>query len=76
MARIVKTIIQVTVLHEEGTDPNLMDLEDLAHEIDQGDWLGSTSMVSSEVLPDDCVVAECQALGNDGSFFVLESEEE
>jgi hypothetical protein len=67
MTKIVKTVITVTVLHQAGSLEG-MDLADIAYEIDEGDWLGQTEM-REELVPDDRVRAECEELGNDGSFF-------
>lgn len=72
--KIEKAVIEVTVLREvdEGGRYVPIDhyrLEEIGYEIDEGDWLGSTRVVSVEEVHPDNVNAQAQALGNDGSFF-------
>jgi hypothetical protein len=77
---IKKITLTVTVL----IDDNLSDveaignysLETIASEIEQGDWLGSWNVDSIDDVPDDKVQEECEALGNDGTFFGSDDEEE
>ena len=48
--QINKTIMQVTILHPRGESVAGMDLGQIASEIYDGDWLGLSSIVSSEPL--------------------------
>lgn len=72
---IHKTILQVVVLSEDPL-PEDISLADVAFQIDEGDWIGSTSFVNHTLLltaPE--VVHELQEIGNDGSFFNFEDDE-
>lgn len=68
---IIKTIIQVTVLHDENAvPPTRMCLGDIAQEMDEGCFVGNYEVVSSDPLENDQVVLdELLAVGNDGTFF-------
>jgi hypothetical protein len=66
---ITKTTITVTVLHDNDLDLSQFELTQIAHEITGGDWLGTYEIAKVEAVPDDKVVDECVAVGNDGTFF-------
>lgn len=72
MAKIIKTIITLTLLHREDFPLSQMSLEQIGHEMDEGDCVGSFGTVSEEAVPLAKVPAELEALGNDGTFFDLE----
>lgn len=74
---VFKTKITVTVLCEEpfGDGATLqaalsnMDLADICHEMDQGDFVGIVEVGEPEEIAADKVAEELEAVGNDGSFF-------
>ncbi|CAN7783301.1 hypothetical protein LJR175_008311 [Variovorax sp. LjRoot175] len=69
---ILKTVIEVTVLHREGIADGGLDaysLRQIAHEIEEGDWLGAHEITSVEEVQKELLHGEQLALGNDGSFF-------
>jgi hypothetical protein len=67
--KIRKTIIALTILHEADEKVEGLGLEHIAHQINEGGWLGGSAILSAEDLDPDKVSLECKALGNDGSFF-------
>lgn len=73
---IQKTVFTVTVLHEKGAPIGHMDLEDVLSEIDTGDMLGACGTPMTVDVPPEAVEDECRAVGNDGTFFATDDEEE
>jgi hypothetical protein len=72
---VQKKTITVTLLIDDSVSDSDMiaySLEEIAREIDSGDWLGKWEVTSSVPVPDDQVQMECEAIGNDGTFFVRE----
>lgn len=66
---IRKTVIKLVVLCESDMHPSEWSLQDIAEGIDTGPMLGQWSVESTDLVPKDRVQEECEALGNDGSFF-------
>lgn len=72
---VVKTVIQVTVLHTQDQNMEALSLTQIGHEIDEGDFLGSYQTVECSPVPRSALVQEQLALGNDGSFFEYLTDE-
>jgi len=64
-----KTIIKVTVLSEEPYDNT--DVDQLAHDITDGDCSGEVQIVSSKVLTGRQAAKALQTQGSDPDFFGL-----
>lgn len=78
---VFKATITLTVMLEadnEAAAVQTLDsasLADLAYEIDQGSWIGSsTEAVVVEVTGDTAISEALVTLGNDGTFFTREDE--
>ena len=72
--RIYKHTIQVTVLSNYSNPASVFGkdwgLADVAHEIDEGDAIGSTEVTKTEKIEGAVAIRkELLAIGNDGSFF-------
>lgn len=69
--KIIKKVLELTVLMHADDEEQFshMSLETLGNEIDEGTMIGATRELSSEVVPDEKVMAELKAIGNDGYFF-------
>ncbi|QMI49820.1 hypothetical protein [Burkholderia sp. MBR-1] len=75
--KVRKTIIQFTVLHDDGQDLSSMSLRDIAYECDEGGYIGGgLALVSHEALTRLQVDAEAAKLGSDASFFDSDPEED
>ena len=75
--KIYKSIWQVVVLSGE-TASGSMSFEEMVYQIDEGDALGSYSVIErQEIEGTKAIVQACEEVGNDGSFFsfLLEDEE-
>jgi len=64
-----KTVIKVTVLSEEPYDNT--DIDQLAHDITDGDCSGDVEIVSSKVLTGRQAAKALQGQGSDPDFFRL-----
>lgn len=73
---ILKTTITLTVFHRKDVDIPNMSWPNILYQIDQGESIGSTEIVSTEPVPEDKVNDELIAIGNDGSFFDDLSDED
>mgnify|MGYP000321263279 CR=1 FL=1 len=74
MTKLIRTVIQVTVLHAAHTDAEVqsveaMSLEQLGVFINEGDGLGESRTVSIDEIAPTEIAALCRDLGNDGTFF-------
>lgn len=72
MRAVKKVVVKVTVLVDDmlsDSDMSRYPLSVIGHEIEEGDWLGMSEVVSIEDVPPEKVVEECLAVGNDGTFF-------
>ncbi len=67
--KIYKHVFSVTVLSEDKDELPQMELCDVLQAIDSGDDIGQAKHVSVEEVPASKVDEELLALGNDGSFF-------
>lgn len=83
MARgtIYRTVFEVEVLSEgpfnpNGGDTDPFDLAAINYAITEGDCIGNCEQKSSDVVPDDEVVDALCAIGNTGSFFDLDGDED
>jgi hypothetical protein len=77
--QVRKTVITLTVLSaadDRTSDPAYNSLEEIAHQMDTGCFLGDWFVQSSSIVPADKVENECVKLGNDGSFFDLASDDD
>lgn len=75
--KVRKTVITLTVLSAiDDADPAYCSLDEITHQMDTGSFLGDWVAQDSSILPADKVEEECIKLGNDGSFFDLENEED
>ncbi|WP_321817027.1 MULTISPECIES: hypothetical protein [unclassified Paraburkholderia] len=69
-----KTVIQFTVLHDDGKDLSSLSLGDIFSECDDGSYLGGGLVVISDViLTPDQIDAEAVALGSEATFFEFDS---
>jgi hypothetical protein len=72
---IQKVEIRLTILLEAETPKAAeaaicaADLQHIAHEINDGEWIGGSVIAEAATVPADKVVDELNKLGNDGSFF-------
>lgn len=66
---VKKAIFTVTVLFDEDTGLNGMELSDILREMDNGDMLGAVSAPAIENIADEDVYDACREVGNDGEFF-------
>jgi hypothetical protein len=76
--KIYKSIWQVVVLSGEPVSES-MGFEEMAYRIDEGDCLGSCSIVGQqEIEGAEAIIRACEEVGNDGSFFMfrLDGEED
>lgn len=64
-------LLEADSIREAVTAVGSMDLADLAHEIDGGEWIGHTRITASETVAPEAVQTELLAIGNDGSFFEI-----
>ena len=79
MKQICKTVIRLVVLSDKdggSFDPSECSLEEIALSMDTGSFLGSWSVESNTILSSDKVEAECVAVGNDGTFFDEDDEDD
>jgi hypothetical protein len=66
---IVKTVFQLTVLHEHDIDVANWDIIDVINSTDNGYIIGNYRVVSREDIPQEHIKYELYAVGNDGTFF-------
>ncbi|MGU4702483.1 hypothetical protein K6L09_38120 [Burkholderia cepacia] len=75
--KVRKTVIQFTVLHDDGQDLSSTSLRDIAYECGEGGYIGGgLAVVSNEALTRQQVDAEAAKLGSDASFFDIDPEED
>lgn len=76
MTKVHRTVIQMTVLHDDGVDLSDVPLSAIAHECDAGDYVGGDlTVVHHEPLSIDGLKEAASALGSSASFFVDGSDE-
>lgn len=71
--QVRKTVLTLTILHPADEAVAGRSLDDIAAEIDSGGWIGSTALLSAQLVAPADLPAECHALGSDASFFALAS---
>ncbi|MBR8189053.1 hypothetical protein KDW82_08275 [Burkholderia vietnamiensis] len=72
-----KTVIQFTVLHDDGLDLSSISLRDVAYECDEGGYVGGgLAVVFTEALTRQQIDTEAAKIGADGSFFDIDPEED
>ncbi|MBB5546550.1 hypothetical protein [Paraburkholderia fungorum] len=72
-----KTVIQFSVLHDDGKDLSSMSLGDIACECDEGGYVGGGLLVvSSEALTREQLEFEAEKLGSEATFFEDDSTKE
>lgn len=72
---IYRTVFTVEVFSEGPWDGG-SNLTRIAYAIDEGDCIGNTEQTSAEIVPPDQVEAHMLRIGNDGSFFENDEDEE
>jgi len=71
-----KSVVQFTVLHDDGKDLSSMPLGDIVRECDDGSYVGGDlAVLSNEVLTREQLDAEAGKLGSDATFFVDDADE-
>jgi hypothetical protein len=74
---IRKTILQVTVLSDKTFSIGKLSLADIGYQIDEGECLGQIATISEEFISNPALIlSEQEALGNDGTFFLVEEDDE
>lgn len=74
MGKVRKTVLTLTILHDDSKDLGSLSLNDLAYECDEGAYVGTHVVTTSEPLAADEVEPEAVALGSDSSFFQLDED--
>lgn len=67
--RIQKSSLTISFLHEAADNLADWSTEQIIREIDEGQFVGRVSPITTINVPDENVAIELQALGNDGTFF-------
>ena len=73
---IVKTTITITVMHRGDHPLTDHDIEEVLYEMREGDAVGWETDRVTEPVPAERVCHELVALGNDGTFFDDDDDEE
>lgn len=68
---VAKTVITLTMIHPVDLDPAEMSPADIAYHLDEGEFVGGRTAITTIAVPDHDVQRELKALGNDGTFFQL-----
>lgn len=75
LTKVRKTVIQYTVLHDDGQDLSSISLREIAYECDEGGYVGGgLAVVTNEALTRQQVDAEAAKVGSDASFFDIDPE--
>ncbi|KKI36160.1 hypothetical protein VI03_25695 [Burkholderia vietnamiensis] len=75
--QVRKTVIQFTVLHDDGQDLSSISLRDIAYECDEGGYVsGGLAVVFTEALTRHRIDTEAARIGADASFFDIDPEED
>lgn len=70
MKKIIKTAITLIVFHKADFPINDLSLGQIIEEMDVGEAIGTSFIQGSSVVPtQECLIAELQEIGNDGTFF-------
>ncbi|MBN3777012.1 hypothetical protein G3O06_05435 [Burkholderia sp. Ac-20345] len=72
-----KSVIQFTVLHDDGKDLSSMSVEEIGYECREGAYVGGgLSVVSSGVLTRELLDTEAAKIGADPTFFEIDSADD
>jgi hypothetical protein len=66
---IVKTVFELTVLHDSDINITNWDITSVIEACDTGDIIGNYRVVSQENVAQENIKNELYAVGNDGTFF-------
>lgn len=66
---IRKVEVRVVFLYDDTGPGCVFDLKTIAHEIDDGEFLGQYDIVSDDLVPPSKLREEQLNLGSDGTFF-------
>jgi hypothetical protein len=66
---LVTVLVEDDTLEQSVNSVQAMSLEQLAREMDEGTFIGTSVISASETIAPDQVEAELLAVGNDGTFF-------
>ena len=70
---VAKTVITLTMIHPVDLDPAEMSPADIAYHLDGGEFVGGRTSITTTAILDIDVEQELKALGNDGTFFELDT---
>ena len=76
MAVISKTVLTLVVMHRSDMPLDDMSLEEIAAETDTGHMVGAVTRSETHTLEPQEVGDELMKLGNDGSFFEYDLNQE
>lgn len=76
--KIYKHVLTVTFYSQEPLRAGGPSLNEVAYQIDQGDFVGNTEwdQTDIEIIGKENILSALEEIGNDGSFFNFEEEEE
>lgn len=69
MTQVYKTVITLTVFHDEKDTLDGLSLTDIDYETNDGRMIGFHEITSSQCIRKEDLKQELQAIGNDGTFF-------
>lgn len=71
-----KTVIQFTVLHDDGKDLSSLSLRDIAYECDEGGYVGGgLKVISNKALTRQQLDTEAANIGSDATFFDIDPDD-
>ena len=70
MSKYYKTTFTITVLSEGNPVNPSADIRDVLREMECGSFLGDVERSNVAEIPANKIVEECEAVGNDGSYFL------
>jgi hypothetical protein len=74
--QVWQTVIKVTVLSEDGPIGDDVDLAGINYAISEGDCIGEVEITSRQRMDPRWVRRKLVAIGNDGTFFDSEDDDE
>ena len=76
--KIYKHVLTVTFYSQEPLKAAGPTLSEIGYQMDQGDYVGNTEwdQTDVEIVGKENIVSELEEIGNDGTFFDFEEEEE
>lgn len=69
MTQVYKTVITLTVFHDDKDTLDGLSLTDIDYETNDGRMIGFHEITSSQCIRKEDLKQELQAIGNDGTFF-------